>query len=156
MPTEILTQEQYSEKITALLHDDYWQQMPMLCAQLKPFPESWDAETMRLRTSFNTADWMGNPINWLHGGIITTIFDNAMGTLAAIHACSSFTPTVSIQVNFLRPVPTEGKVFVDAHITKLGKTLIYLNAELFREGQAHKLSATASAVYAVHNEARFA
>ena len=124
------------------------------CSALWPRPVQWDAEKMELLLAFATTDQMGNPLGWLHGGVMATIFDNSMGWLANSYAQGYFTPTISMDLNYLRPVPMVGTVYVRTRILKLGRSFIHTTAELAAEPEFKKTCAAATAVYAIHKEAK--
>lgn len=145
-----ITRDEFSKRLERNVDPDRWSSMPKICAELTPKPISFDEKRLETLFSFETTNWMGNPIKWLHGGIISTIFDNAMGSLATVISEGNFTPTVTLQVNYLRPVPLEGNVYVLARVTKPGRSLIYTCAELYAEIDSDTPLATATAVYAIH------
>lgn len=149
-----MTHEEFGAQLENLLDLERWNEMPAACAQLRPQPLSWDEERMELIMAFDTTDWMGNPLRWLHGGIMATIFDNAMGSLATVCSQGRFTPTVSMNVNFLRPAPLVGRLYVKGRVVKAGRSLIHTTAELAGDTDFLKPYASAVGVYAIHSEAR--
>ena len=90
---------------------------------------------------------MGNPVHGLHGGAITTIFDNAMGSLLFSVSDGNFSPTASISVDFLRPLKAGDTVYVKVRITKLGRSIAYLTGELFKDPDCDKPHATSTCIY---------
>jgi len=69
-----------------------------------------------------------NPHGALHGGVMFTLIDQAMGiaTMRAIKADQICT-TLEIQVRYLKPV-FEGEVEVQASVLKSGKRFVQLEA----------------------------
>ncbi|MBQ5820209.1 MAG: PaaI family thioesterase [Clostridia bacterium] len=124
--------------------------MSGLCAQLLPTPVSWDAEKMEMTMCFHTDEGVCNPVGWVHGGMIATMFDNGMGVLAGCFADGAFTPTVTLNLEYLRPTPVGEKLLLHAKIVKLGRSLIHMRGELVMESEPAKPCAMASAVFAVH------
>ena len=74
------------------------------------------------------------------------VFDPAMGHLARFY-CDHMTPTVSLSISYLRPVPVDQPLFVRVHMDKPGSTVDYITAELYTAGAPEKILATASGVY---------
>ena len=74
-------------------------------------------------------DFLKNPQGTLHGGIIATIFDIAMGHLLN-HALGGAGVTLEMKVQYLRPVRTGG-VTCEARFNKKGRTINYLEAKMF-------------------------
>lgn len=72
-----------------------------------------------------------NPMGTLHGGIVCDIADAAMGMACAslLDEGESFT-TLELKTNFLRPV-FDGAIEARAHVVSAGKTVVYLECEIF-------------------------
>ncbi len=85
------------------------------------------------------------PYKLLHGGATASLIDTAMAfaVVAAIGTEDKAT-TVDLTVQYLRP-HTEGKVFCTAKVTRAGKRLLFLSAEVVNEQD--KLIATALSTY---------
>lgn len=76
-------------------------------------------------------DKHANPMGTLHGGILCDLADGAMGmaTASLLESGESFT-TLELKMNFLRPV-IEGRLEARAKAVHRGKTLVYLECEVF-------------------------
>lgn len=74
------------------------------------------------------------------------IFDTAMGHLSALYA-GGMTPTVTMNISYLRPVPVDGPVLVRSRLDKPGQTINYISAEAFTASAPEKILATASGAY---------
>jgi len=77
------------------------------------------------------------------------MLDNGMGTLASIFSDGCMVPTISLNINYLRPAPLEGKVIIKASILRLGHNIIHTTALLYWETLENKPFASANAVYSV-------
>ena len=72
----------------------------------------------------------------LHGGIITTVMDDVMGTLLTINKDQNSMPlthstvTGSLEVKFLQSVPTPGTVLVVAKCRKIEGRKYFMDAEV--------------------------
>lgn len=91
--------------------------------------------------------WMRNPGGVMHGGIICTAFDNAMGTVTAA-LCGKMTPTVNMQVDFVRPVRLDTPATIRVENVSMGKTLCRLRATLWQDSEDAPC-ATGAALYYV-------
>ena len=144
-----MTEAQFKAGLDRLLDTHRTQQLSAACRLLWPNPISWDTDKMESVFSFDTTEDMGNPVGWLHGGVMATIFDNGMGCLASIASGGCMVPTVSLNVNYLRPAPLVGRVFMRGKVLKPGNSLVNTSAELYTEGNEDKPFAAATAVYAI-------
>jgi acyl-coenzyme A thioesterase PaaI-like protein len=82
----------------------------------------------------------------LHGGITDYIFDTAMGMFSSVSS-GCMTPTISITVNYERPIPISKRLFVRVHMDKPGRVVNYLSAVAFNEDAPDKVLSTATATY---------
>ena len=71
---------------------------------LSPSLAACSAEEKTLPLTFPLRSLMLNPKGTLHGGIMTTMLDMAMGMLARYERKANLVSTVSLSVDFLRPV----------------------------------------------------
>lgn len=122
-----------------------------LVRDLAPEAVNWDVDAMELTLLFHPNEGMANPAGKLHGGTIATIFDNGLGVLAASFADGAFTPTVSMSLEYLRPVPITDMLFLHGKIVKLGRSMIHMRGELLSAPAGGKVYATASAIFAIHD-----
>lgn len=98
--------------------------------------------------SQKTAPWMRNPGGVAHGGVVTTIIDNAVGALVHCLAGDKFTPTIDLRVNFLRPMPVDGStVMVRVQCDSFGSNFAHTTARIWAEDKPDKPIATAAGVY---------
>lgn len=82
-----------------------------------------------LTLTFPLRNWMLNPKGTLHGGIMTTMLDMAMGMLARYERKANLVSTVSLSVDFLRPVRADTAT-VSAHVRKAGRAVVFTEAKL--------------------------
>lgn len=114
---------------------------------LAPHFESCDYAARSYTCSFIMRKEYANPSGIaLHGGLTGVLFDTAMGHLATFYS-GSMTPTISLNISYLRPVPVDRPVFVRVHMDKPGTTVHYLSAEAFTADAPDMILATASGVY---------
>jgi len=117
-----------------------------ILGMIKPQVVECDPEQQRITVAYPAMDWERNPHGVIHGGIVSTMFDTAMG-IATYAVAGGMTPTISISVSFLRPVPGKGTVLVKAAITKAGRSVLYASAEMYEEGAENTPLATAQGVF---------
>lgn len=79
--------------------------------------------------------WMRNPGNVVHGGILCTALDIAMGIVVAgcLHRMA---PTVDMHTEFLRPVRLDTMIRIRVYADSVGKTLAYMRAVLWQDDEA--------------------
>ena len=120
-----------------------------LNGRLKAALESCDDETRSLTLRFPLQDWQVNGLGTLHGGMVNTMMDLVMSMAVYCFSRKSIPPTISMTVNYLRPVPMDdGYVLITARLTSLGKR----NATAYCEAivpATGKTACTAIGTYAV-------
>ena len=116
---------------------------------LGPEVVSCDYEKSTVTLSMEPKPWMGNPMGILHGGISASLLDMTMGLLCRYVSGGYMTPTVSMDVQYLRSGPLDRKLYVKAELTKRGFTICYATGSLWAEGAEDKLIATATGAYFV-------
>lgn len=97
--------------------------------------------------AFPCLDWMSNPGGVTHGGVTAAMLDTAMGGLTYLCAGNRPTPTISMQVSYVRPVPLGGTVHADVRLTSAGRTLAFVTAVLYAPDRPEQALATATGTY---------
>ena len=97
--------------------------------------EIGEIEEGRVTFKFTPAEYHYNPIGSVHGGVMSTVCDSAMG--CAVHttleAGVGYT-TLELKVNFLRPAfPHEGEVLARAKVIHQGRTIAIIQTEVRSE-----------------------
>lgn len=88
-------------------------------------------EERALSLAFGVQEWMLNPVGVLHGGVMATFFDIAMGMLAAYLNDDVLSSTANLTVNFVRPVRNGERVTVEARCHHSGRTLTQASATAY-------------------------
>ena len=113
---------------------------------LAPRVVSSDAQRLQMEFAFDVFPWMSNAAGVVHGGVLATIMDNAMGltchSLAGVNA-----PTISMTLNYARPVPPSATVHVRARIAVFGRTSAQVSAELFLPEEPDRVLVFGTGVY---------
>ena len=105
-----------------------------------------DGPTGSLTLRYDTKPWMANIWGVVHGGVVATLVDTCMGITCGIQ-CDAITPTVSMTVNYARPVPLDAEIVVRTRTIRCGATSGQLSAEVYAAGQPDRLLVTASGAY---------
>src|SRR5712691_3084265 len=103
---------------------------PPVAVLLDMFPA--EVEPGRAVFELEPGEYQYNPIGSVHGGVVTTLLDSAMG--CAVHtmlpAGTGYT-TLELKVNFLRRVTTEtGRLRCEGTVIHLGRTVATAEARI--------------------------
>ena len=131
------------EKIEARIAS-FHQIAPCAICDMFPFTVlSVDEDSCRLQCG--TEFWMRNTFGALHGGMASTILDQAMSLAAyCVKTNEGTTPCVEMQLSFHRPVQPGEDVVVSVRVLSVTKSLIRLSSEL---QQHDKLRVSATGTY---------
>jgi uncharacterized protein (TIGR00369 family) len=128
--------------------DNWWgEQAGRMNALCRPQFVSCDFESKTLCLRYAVQDWMLNSADIMHGGVVSTVFDLTMGLLSWSCSGGGMTPTASMQVTFLRPIPAGETLVVAAGCDKPGRALCCVTARAWLESAPDKPAATASATF---------
>ena len=110
---------------------------------------SCDYEKSVIVLTVEPKPWMRNPIDILHGGVSATLLDMTMGMLCRYCSGGYMTPTIGVQVDYLRPGPMDRRLYIRAELTKRGRTVCHAAGVLWAEGAEDRPIATATGTYYV-------
>lgn len=89
-----------------------------------------DKDSDSIHLYFTASSEFTNPGGNIHGGFITAMLDECMGSAIVGLTDAQFMPaTISMSTDFVKPVPV-GKVFGEGRITSRGNSLVFLEARL--------------------------
>lgn len=81
-----------------------------------------DRAHRRVQGKFQLPREYGGAAGMLHGGIIALLLDEAMGKLNRLHDAHAV--TAELDIRYLRPVPTEAEICVEAEeVARNGRSL---------------------------------
>ncbi len=83
-----------------------------------------------------------NPYGLLHGGVMSTLVDTAMG--AECLAQNKKVVTISMTVEFFKPFPVHTKILTDAKILRDGNRIVFCECKLIDEDGAVYAKANAT------------
>lgn len=109
---------------------------------------SWDAESLTYTCSFEIKPEYANPMGILHGGLTAYMLDTAMGHLCSAYA-ETMTPTITMNVSYMLPVPIDRPLFIHATLNRIGSTVAYLSATAFNQDAPQRPLASATGAYMV-------
>ena len=142
-----ITSEQMRQLVEAALASRLACSEPNLPnSYLAPRVVSCDGPRLQLELAFDTKSWMSNPMGIVHGGMTAVMLDTSMG-LVCWSLCSHGTPTISMTVNYTRPVPLNRTVHVRARMVVFGRTSSQLSAELYLPEAPDRVLAFGTGVY---------
>ncbi len=109
--------------------------------------QSCDYASRTLRFTVDVSANMRNHANIMHGGAVAGALDFAMGSVCHYYAQRMMLPTISMTLDFLRPIPIGAKLIVEVRCLSCGKTMAHAEAKAWLEGLDEKIVCTASGVY---------
>lgn len=92
---------------------------------------------------------MANPLGIVHGGVTASLVDTCMGVTCSAQCERVATPTVTLTVNYVRPVPLDAEIRVRTRTIRVGRTTGQLQAEVFLAENPEEIFVTASGVYSI-------
>ena len=146
MRKEITTQQLYElvEKLLARRKACPDANLPN--TNLNPRLVGCDGPKLQLELAFDTKPWMTNPRGVVHGGIIAVLLDNSMGTTCST-LCGQVTPTISLNINYARPVPLNRTVVVRTQMMMLGRTSSQVSAQLYLPEEPERILVFGTGIY---------
>jgi len=111
------------------INKDEFQLPPSLLALGIPIPE---VESGRVTFFFEPMEYHYNPIGCVHGGIITTILDSAMGcTVHSLLPKGSGYTTLELKVNFIKAITIQtGMLKAIGKIVHFGGKIVLVEASM--------------------------
>ncbi|MGN0734429.1 MAG: PaaI family thioesterase [Anaerovoracaceae bacterium] len=119
-----------------------------LNGKMAPQLESYSDEEKEITLKYPVMDWEVNGLGTLHGGISSTMMDLTMSMAVYCFSREMIPPTISMTINYLRPIPIKDGVLIKAKVTSIGKK----NATAYCEAiipESGKTACTAIGTYAV-------
>lgn len=139
-------QKRLEDYCKSSVREDVARQQGTVNSMLGPDYHTCSFEEGSVTLSFKIQKWETNRIGILHGGITAAAFDYAMGMLARFYADQNFTPTVSMEIKYIRPVELGDTLMVKARVVSVGKKIIHLTVEA-RSLETEKLTATGAGIF---------
>ncbi|MGF6376524.1 uncharacterized protein (TIGR00369 family) [Clostridiales Family XIII bacterium PM5-7] len=103
-------------------------------------------EALWAEYTFTVKEWSKNPSGGVHGGVISSLFDTAMG-ITAVGLSGMNVTTTDLSVSFVRPMNGETYTY-RAECSHLGKRMLRMTGKAFN-AETGELCATAMASFMI-------
>ena len=113
---------------------------------LHPSVTVGDPDEPSVTLTFPAMDWEKNAGGVIHGGITALMMDSARGILAFAIA-GGMCPTMNLNISYPRPAPADGTLRVKAKAVMVGRSSLFMSAEMWDLRAPEKPVATASGVF---------
>lgn len=97
---------------------------------------------------FPVQEWQLNPMGTMHGGMVATLADMAMGCLSYALNGGHPNPTIELQVRYLKGIKEQIPLLVKVTSLHTGKRMIQAKADIY---QKQEFMAMATASYMINN-----
>lgn len=134
------------EKIEKLLSDGAEKRKNTVAGMIEPQLLGCDCAGMSTLVGFRAKPWEVNPNGVIHGGIIATMMDTAMG-ITTIAITDTLTPTIDLHISYLRPCPADGMLAVRSTISMAGGSVVHVRGEMYDTRDPETLIATAAGAF---------
>ena len=149
MSNMITETEQMKQRIIEFSESHHQNTEARFYDHIHPRFVSCDPAEKTLVFAYDFDKWGSNLREIVHGGVLAGAMDQCMGILGFWATPGDVIPvTVSMQTSYLRPVPVNATMYVQAQVTSAGRTLQNVVAKAWVEGGSpDKPALTATAVY---------
>lgn len=141
-------QRKLEEYVKSIVHEASTVQEGMLNGLMSPVYVECSNEEGTVTLSFKILKWEINRNGILHGGITAAAFDYTMGILARFYAETNFSPTVSLDIKYIRQVELCDTLIVKAKVISKGRKVIHLTVEAVSQSTG-KLAASGAGIFLV-------
>ena len=133
METVLYTSEELKSRVYRWLEGVRRAKSASLACNLPLSFVSCDGPGREIVFALETSQAAENPWGVTHGGYLAMAMDWAMGIASRTILDQSNTPTISMQIDYLKPVPLDRTLFICVHVDHAGKTISHLTARGFLE-----------------------
>lgn len=91
---------------------------------LEPKIKEYNQDNRTVLFQFQTKEWQRNPRGEIHGGIISSMFDTALGLTAYYMSEKKDVTTAELSMSFIRPLEFKDELIVHSEVQHLGRTLV--------------------------------
>lgn len=139
-------QKKLEEHMKRTIYENNVCQKDLINGMMKAESAGCSYEEGTMSFAFPVQKWQTNRVGNLHGGMIATAFDITIAALARFYAGKNFTPTVSLDIKYVRPAKEGDKVIVTARRISAGRRISQLVCEA-KDSDTGKIIATGASVY---------
>ncbi len=133
-------------RLEKLLEDGAEKRKNTVAGMIKPQILGCDCSSQSTLIGFPAQEWETNPNGVIHGGMIATMLDTAMG-ITTIAITDTLTPTIDLHVSYLRPCPADGMLAVRSTISMAGGSVVHVRAEMYDTREPEVLIATGAGAF---------
>ena len=117
-----------------------------ILSMMRPRVVACDPTEPGITLAFPAMAWEQNAGGVIHGGITAAMMDSVMGVLA--YAISGgMCPTMNLNISYPRPAPGDGTLLVKAKAAMVGRSTLYMTAEMWDTRAPDKVVALANGVF---------
>lgn len=142
-----MTHKQYEQRLQYFLdlrlHDDHES------INHKMQMELFDWHEGMITLMFPVEEWQLNPMGMMHGGMLATAIDMTMGCVSYVFSNAKHTPTITMNIQYVRPVVLHKKLFVKAISDHVGGRITLIRCWVWQEDEKTPC-VTASGSYIVN------
>lgn len=106
-----------------------------------------DYENRSITMVLTPTPWMADRTGDMSNGAFAVVLDETMGFLCLYTARQSMTPTVTMQLSLLRPIPIDRKLYIQARMVGTDGTKIDVAATAWSEGMERQPACSAVGIY---------
>lgn len=106
-----------------------------------------DYEKKTLTTVLTPTPWMADRTGCMSNGAFSVALDETMGFLCLYTARMPMTPTVTLQLSLLRPIPIDKKLYIKTRLMGTDGVKLDLTATAWSEGMKERPACTAVGIY---------
>ena len=140
------SQEKMMEYIEKTLYENNIEQKDSINGLMKSQIEAYSFEEQFMTFRFPLMPWQANRAGFLQGGLVAVAFDITVSALARFYTNTHYIPTLSLDINYLKPIHLEEELLVTARVVSMGKRVSHYSLE-GRSAKTNKLVASGSAIY---------
>ncbi len=137
---------EFCARLERLLEEGAEKRKHTIAGMIKPLVLDCDCDGMSTLIGFPAQEWEVNPNGVIHGGIIATMLDTAMG-ITTISITDTLTPTIDLHISYLRPCPADGMLAVRSTISMAGGSVVHVRAEMYDTREPDVLIATGAGAF---------
>lgn len=111
--------------------------------------ENYDIHKQSITLSFPVKAWQLNPAGNMHGGMISSAMDIAMGCASYVFSKATFTPTIHLSINFTQPIKEGDKLMIQSICDHAGSRMAQTRAIAYVD-DIENVVASANGSYAIN------
>lgn len=105
-----------------------------------------DFQKRTMTVCLDPTPWMADRTGQMSNGAFSVALDETMGVLS-IYFVDSMTPTITMQMSLLRPIPIDRRLYIQAKLLGTDGTKIDVSATAWSEGGKDQPVCTAVGIY---------